>query len=137
LPEDRAVARKLLTRDQAETAKRRAVLFLTNVLQDDDRADEVENQTVDEWAEETGRTITNPAKRRTPNMANGPTKDELQDTIDQVGDMIADALDPALSREEVIQKLQEIDDIVNNGDDDSDDDDSDDDDDDDSGPELP
>jgi hypothetical protein len=103
------------------------------VLDNDDRADEVESETVDEWAEETGRTITNPRRKST--MANGTTKADLQGTLDQVSDMIADALDPALSREEVIQKLQEIDSLVSDDDDfgsdaaGSDDDDDDDEDD--------
>lgn len=42
-PYDPSVARKILPRDQAETAKKRAVSFLRNVLRDDDCADEVEN----------------------------------------------------------------------------------------------
>jgi hypothetical protein len=57
-------------------------------------------------------------------MAKGPTRAELADTLDQVGDMITDALDPALTREEVVEKLQEIDDMLN-GDDVDDADDSD------------
>lgn len=60
--------------------------------------------------------------------------DELQETIDQIGDLVSDALDPALSREEVIAKLQDIDDLLNDedtsADDDEDDELSDDDDDD-------
>jgi len=32
--------------------------------------------------------------------------------VDQIGNIITDALDPALSREEVIDKLKEIDDLV-------------------------
>jgi hypothetical protein len=38
-------------------------------------------------------------------MANGPTRDDLQDIVGQVGNLVSDALDPALSREEVIEKL--------------------------------
>ena len=116
------VARKTLTRDQAETAKKRAVLFLHNVLGDDDRASDVESQSLDDWAEQTGRTITNP-KRSLREMAQGsPTKADLEETIDQVTDLVTDALDPALTREEVIEKLQEIDGILSGDDDDSGDD---------------
>ncbi len=43
----------------------------------------------------------------------GPTKAELQGVIDQVSDILSDALDPALTREEVIQKIQEADEIIN------------------------
>lgn len=111
------MARKLLTRDQAETAKKRAASFMRNVLNDDDRAGEIGNESLDDWAEETGRSITNPKNRRQA-MPKGPSKTELEDTLDQVGDMITDALDPALTREEVVEKLQEIDDMLNGDDED-------------------
>jgi hypothetical protein len=121
------LARKLLTRAQAETAKKRAASFTRNVLNDNDRADEIEDESLDDWADETGRTITNPKNRR-QDMAKGPTRAELADTLDQVGDMITDALDPALTREEVVEKLQEIDEMLNGDDvDDTDDSDADDD----------
>ena len=124
LPQHGHVARRILTRDQAEIAKKRAASFTRNVLHDEGRADEIEGEGVDSWAEETGHTITNPRTRR-PTMPQVPTKDELQETIDDIGDIVTDALDPALTREEVVQKLQEIDDMLN-GDDDSDDDSDDD-----------
>jgi hypothetical protein len=111
------VAKKILTRVQAETAKKRAETFLRNVLQDDDRADEVAGQSVDEWAEETGRTITE-ERMTNPIME---TKTELQGTIDQINDLVADALDPINTREDIVDKLQQIDDLLN---DDSDEDDS-------------
>lgn len=118
------MARKVLTRDQAETAKKRAISFLRNVLQDDDRADEVESEDLDQWAEETGRTITNPTKRKTTLMANGVSKADLQDALDQIGDVVADALDPASERADLVQALQQIDALVSgDGDDDDDSDD--------------
>jgi hypothetical protein len=61
-----------------------------------------------------------------------PTIKELQDeisdlqaTLDQVGDLIDDSLDPSLSREAVIEKVQEIDGIL--GEDEDEDEDEDDD----------
>jgi hypothetical protein len=130
------VPRKILTRDQAATAKERAVSFLRNVLHDDARAEQVEGEDLDTWAQETGRTITNPKRKKANTMASGTTKADLQDLMDQVGNMVTDALDPALTREDVVQKLQEIDALVNPddydsvedlGDDDDDDSDADDD----------
>ena len=119
------MARKILTRDQAETAKKRAVSFLRNVLQDDDRADEIESEDLEQWAEETGRTITNPTKRRTVLMANGVSKADLQDALDQIGDVVADALDPASERADLVQALQQIDALVSGDDDDNGDDEGD------------
>jgi hypothetical protein len=40
------------------------------------------------------------------------TIDEQQDLIDQIGDIIDESLDPILTREEIIEKLQQIDDLL-------------------------
>jgi hypothetical protein len=120
------VARKILTRDQAETAKKRAASFTRNVLDDDDRADEIEDEGLEEWTEETGRTITNPRNRRQNCMAQtSNTKAALQGTLDQIGDIVADALDPASERADLVAALQEIDSLVSGDDDDDDDTDDD------------
>jgi len=37
----------------------------------------------------------------------GPTKSELQDTLEEVCDLLDEALDPELSREDVIAKVKE------------------------------
>jgi len=120
------VARKILTRDQAETAKNRAASFTRNVLNDDDRADEIEDESLDDWAEETGHTITNPKKQENCMAQTSTTKADLQDTLDSIGDIVADALDPASERADLVAALQEIDSLVSGDDDDADDDDDDD-----------
>ncbi len=134
------VAKKVLTLQQAETAKKRAGRFVSNVMGDEDRADDIEDETLDEWLNETGRKLKSNPQRKKKTMAasNTATKSDLQDQIDQISDMVADALDPVLSREEVVQRLQDIDEVINgdDDDDDSDDDGSDDDDDDDNDPDL-
>lgn len=48
--------------EQGETAKTRAVNYLRNVIGDDERADEIEAMSLDEWLEETGRSIRNPER---------------------------------------------------------------------------
>ena len=49
------------TIEQIETAKDRAVNFLRNVLHDDERADEVENESLEDYAERKRILIVNPA----------------------------------------------------------------------------
>jgi len=108
------VASKVLTQAQAETAKKRASIFLRNVLQDRQRADEVEAESLQDWAAETGRRIVNPHRRSSQIMAqSSPSKADLQDLIDQASDIVNDALDPALTREAVVEKLQDLDSLLN------------------------
>jgi hypothetical protein len=120
------VARKILTRNQAATAKKRAAAFTRNVLNDDGRANEIEDETLEDWAEKTGRTIKNPKRQETSMAQTSTTKADLQDTLDNIGDIVADALDPASERADLVAALQEIDSLVS-GDDDEDDDADDDD----------
>ena len=48
------------------------------------------------------------------------SKRQLQDTLDQVGSKISELLNPALSREDIILSLQDLDDLVNGSDDEDD-----------------
>jgi hypothetical protein len=51
----------------------------------------------------------------------GPTKAELQETLDQVGETIADMLDPSLTRKQLVDQLKDLDELVNGiGEDDDD-----------------
>jgi hypothetical protein len=127
---------KARTFEQTATAKTRAANFVRNVLGDDDRAAEIEDESVEHYAERKQiRIVDNPAskgKRDANDMAKtttSPSKAELQETIDAIAEMVGDALNPVLSREEVVEKLQAMDNYLNGDDaDDADDDDTDDDD---------
>lgn len=70
---------KKRTRRQVETAKGRAERFLRDVLDDDDRADEVADESVEDYAERKHIEITNPSRRGV--MA---TKQELADENDEL-----------------------------------------------------
>ena|SRR5579872_5140588 len=109
---------KVLTRDQVQSRKDQAVRFTRNVLDDPDRADEIEDESLDDYAERRKFTITNP-NRRSNHMANGKTKAELEAQID----------DLEAENQDLQDQLDAIADIVGGGD--QDDDDSGDDDDDD------
>ena len=41
-----------------------------------------------------------------------PAKAELEDTLEQVADLVDDALDPELTREELVSKVKEISGLV-------------------------
>jgi len=103
---------KRLTRAQVESRKEKAVRFTDNVLGDSERAEEIADESVEDYAERRGIEITsNPArrKRRFAAMARatGKTKaeleqelddlkqenEDLQDQLDAVADIVAPADD--------------------------------------------
>ena len=45
-------------------------------------------------------------------MVQRPTKAALEGTLDQVADLVDDALDPELTREELVSKVKEISGLV-------------------------
>jgi hypothetical protein len=47
-----------------------------------------------------------------------PTKKELQQLLDEVGERISDMLNPVLTREELVSQVQELDALVNGTDED-------------------
>jgi hypothetical protein len=75
---------KRLTFDQVADRKQKAEDFLRNVIGDDDRADEVAAETVEDYADRRHFDIADDPQRRNPNMANGQTKQEL---LDQIADL--------------------------------------------------
>ena len=125
----------LVTYDQVEARKEEAVRFLRDVVGDDDRADEVEDESVEDYADRKGLVIKNTATCVTRNagmegndMANGDTKADLQDAIDQAVQILSDAYTPESSREDLAAAVGDaLDALSGNGDDDDDDVDDDDD----------
>ena len=94
---------KSLTRDQLQSRKEQAVRFTRDVLGDPDRADEIADESLDDYAERRKIQITNPFIRRSAIMARGKTKaeleaeiadlqeenQELQDQLDAVADIVS------------------------------------------------
>jgi hypothetical protein len=75
------------------------------VLEDDERADEVEAESPENYADRKRITITNSTRRRTTNVANGNndpiTKADLQDCVDQATQILTEAYTPESSREDL------------------------------------
>jgi hypothetical protein len=113
---------KSVTREQAERKKTQAAAFMERIGEDD-RADEFDEMSVEEYAEHRGfELVANPRRKaRKRTMA---TKTELQETIDSAIETLNDAYTPEASREDLAAAVGEALDILN-GEDDSDADDSD------------
>ena len=101
-----------LTREQAESRKDAAVRFVDNVLGDPDRADEIDEEDLEDYAARRKIQLVNSRRNAMPggNSGNGRTKQDLLDEIDDLQqenqdlrdqlDAIADIVAPPEEQEE-------------------------------------
>src|SRR5262249_2560647 len=98
---------KALTREQLKSRKDKAVRFVRDVLGDDDRADEIEDEDLDSYAERRKIQLINAI--RNSFMANGNgdprTKAELLDEIDQLQQENQDLQDALSTRSLISSRL--------------------------------
>jgi hypothetical protein len=90
---------KTLPRDQLQARKEKAVRFVRDVLGDPDRADEIEEESLEDYAERRKITLTNPAKgnrgmatKRDLEQQVKELEDEnqeLQDRLDALADLVS------------------------------------------------
>lgn len=93
-----------MTPGEAEGKRRQAVKFLQRIGGDSSRFEEMSAR---EYAESRGaELLPNPARRNTL------TKNEMVETLDQAADLVDEALDPELSREELVGKVKELSDLI-------------------------
>jgi hypothetical protein len=104
-----------MSASEAETKRLQAIEFLGRVGGD---ADKFESMTTAEYAQSRGaELLPNPPKRKIT-----MTKIEMARALDEIEDGLAEALDPILSREELVGKLQELQELVSGEEADQDDD---------------
>ena len=113
---------KQLTRDKIQSRKEKAVRFTRDVLGDPDRAEEIADESLEDYAERRKIQITNPSKRKNAIMATTKSKAELE----------AENADLREENQDLQDKLDAIADVVatdededENGDDEEEDDDQD------------
>ena len=109
---------KTLTRDHLQSRKEQAVRFTRDVLGDPDRAGEIADESLDDYAERRKIKITNPSIGRTGIMSKGKTKAELEAEIAELQE----------ENQELQDQLDAVADIVSPDDGDEDDDETGDDD---------
>jgi hypothetical protein len=111
------------TLDQVEAMQEKAVRFVTNVLQDSDKAEEIESLTPEEYAERKRvEIIDNPNPRRRKNTMAPQTRAQLQERIDELEEEKAEL---AEENEELQDTLDKIADLSLPDEDDEDDEDDD------------
>jgi len=84
---------KALTRAQLQSRKEKAVRFTRDVLDDPDRADEIADESLEDYAARRKIQITNPSKRGKAIMATTKSKAELEAEIDDLKDENAELQD--------------------------------------------
>jgi hypothetical protein len=107
--------RRVKTLDQVKAMLKKAERFALDVLQDPEKAEEFGSMAPDEYAERKGIEIRNAAIRARKNSAERTdvmTKPELESLLDEVDALLEDALDPRLSREELVEKVMEASEII-------------------------
>jgi len=93
-----------MTLGEAETKRQQAIQFLERVGGDSAKFEAMDAR---EYAESRGaQVLENP--RRVTTM----TKQELAETLDQLSDGLDEALDPELTREELVAKVKELSDLA-------------------------
>jgi hypothetical protein len=98
----------MMSRGEAETKRRKAVDFLRRVGRDDD-ADRFEAMDVEDYAAHHGaELLPNPYRRSIMARQMNPTVGELSETLEEIADLAEEALDPELTREEVVAKIKEL-----------------------------
>jgi hypothetical protein len=100
---------KVMTRSEAEEKRRKAVEFLRHIGKPEDAERFAQMTPDDDAAQRHAELMANPFRRyRIMAQEAGPTKAELADRIDDIEDLLEEALDPELSREELVSKVKEI-----------------------------
>src|SRR5579863_6204485 len=94
---------KTLTRKQLESRQAQAVRFARDVREDDDLADEIEDESLDEYAERRRIKLQNPTERTNMTVQ---TRRELLDRIKELES----------ENEDLQSRLDDISDIVGTGD---------------------
>ena len=95
---------KQFTEAQAEQKRQQAIAFLERIGED---PGEFEEMSAGEYAQHRGAEIVNP-RRGKETM----TKTELDALVDELADGLDECLDLSLTREEVIQKVQDLSDLA-------------------------
>jgi len=91
---------KGLTRDQLQKRKERAVRFARDVREDDELADEIENESLEEYAQQRRIRLLNPRRKVKPVAV--PTRRELLERIEELEG----------ENEDLQSRLDEIADVV-------------------------
>jgi hypothetical protein len=93
-----------MSESEAEKKRLQAIEFMERVGNDPSKFEQMDAAA---YAEHRGAELQNPSKGKTE-----MTKQELDELVDTLADGLEECLDPSLTREEVISKVQELSDLA-------------------------
>ena len=82
-----------MTLQQAETAKQRAERFALNFLRNEDLADDIADESLEDWIQRKGITIKNPQKENKIMATRQPSKADLENKIAQLEEELSEHRD--------------------------------------------
>jgi hypothetical protein len=104
---------KFMSLGEAETKRQQAIEFMERLGGDADKFREMDAA---EYAESRGAELLENPSRRPKDM----TKTDLAETLDQLADGLEEALDPELTRSEIVAKVKQLASIASGEDEDED-----------------
>jgi hypothetical protein len=121
----------VVTLEEVEKRQQKAIAFARNVLQNDDLADSLADEDPRDYAERKHLVVSNSPQRRKANMESGNgsiTKADLQDQLDEIGQILSAAYVPESDRETLATAIGDALNVIegDTGDEDEDDDSDDD-----------
>lgn len=110
---------RMLTWDEIERRKDQAVRFVRDVLDDPDRADEIDDESLEDYAERKGFAIANPDDQGETTMSQYKTRDELAAENEELRNRLA-AIGEMAEPDDDVPETDEVDDDDDEIDDDDD-----------------
>jgi hypothetical protein len=102
---------KSLSREQLQSRKEKAVRFTRGVLGDVDRASEIEEEGLEDYAERRGIVLSNPRRRSTMATLKQQVED-LENVLSEAQSVLEDAYQPEATREELAEAVGAALDII-------------------------
>lgn len=96
-----------LTREQVQSRKDRAVRFVRDVLDDPDRASEIEDEDLESYALRRKLQIQNPNRKEKTMASLRQQVDDLQSLLDEVESVLEDGYEVTASREQLAETIGE------------------------------
>lgn len=102
---------KKLTREQVESRKRQAVRFVRDVVGDPDRADEIADESLEDYAARRKIQISNPSRKERI-MAKRKSAPSYNDLVDRINELEGELEDVEEERDALAEQVEQIEEVL-------------------------